>query len=480
MSSIEKGTLYVVISRLYFFLIGYIIYIALARFLLTPEQFGNYAIVIALVSIVVSILAIGIEQSISKFVSSDGKLAYTIKRKSIAALGAISLVAAIAFFLLAKPIALLLNDSSLAPLIEISSASIFLFSLYSVCTGCLNGLKDFGKYSLMTIIYNTFKALFILGFAFIGYGLFGAITGYVVAAFFALIAAMLIARFEKNEKAFEMRALLKFALPVTTFAAVINLWTDIDLFAVKAFSPLAEAALLSGYYAAATTISKLPQMIVVAFAAVLFPLVAGASAQNDARKIKFYISSALRYSLLVLVPIVFLFSSTAEQLIVLVYSAKYAGGAIALAILPFALAFFSLFLVLATSIMSAGKPKIATAIAASMLVLGFILNYSLIPIYGISGAALAALISMFLGFCIAAVYIYKKFGILMGAKSAMRIILAGAVVYAISMIWEASGLSLIAKYLLLLAIYAAILFALREFNAQDMAVLFNMLGRKAN
>ena len=64
MSSIEKGTLYVVISRLYFFLIGYIIYIALARFLLTPEQFGNYAIVIALVSIIVAVLASGIEQSI--------------------------------------------------------------------------------------------------------------------------------------------------------------------------------------------------------------------------------------------------------------------------------------------------------------------------------------------------------------------------------------------------------------------------------
>ena len=32
MASIEKGTLYVVASRLYFFLIGYIIYISLARF----------------------------------------------------------------------------------------------------------------------------------------------------------------------------------------------------------------------------------------------------------------------------------------------------------------------------------------------------------------------------------------------------------------------------------------------------------------
>lgn len=477
MSNIEKGTLYVVISRLYFFLIGYIIYIALARFLLSPEQFGNYAIVIALVSIVVSILAAGIEQSISKFVSARHELAYTIKRKALFALGAVSFAASVAFFLLAMPIALLLNDPSLAPLIEISSLSIFFFSLYSVCTGCLNGLKDFGKYSLMTVIYNTLKALFILGFAFVGYGLFGAITGYVVAAFFALAAALLVARFEKNEKKFEMQALLKFALPVTMFAAVINLWTDIDLFAVKAFSPVAEAALLSGYYAAATTISKLPQMVVVALAAVLFPLVSGTSAQKDERKTKFYISSALRYSLLVLVPIVFLFSSTAAPLIALVYSAKYAQGAIALQILPFALAFFSLFLVLATSIMSIGKPKIATGIAALMLAIAFAFNYALIPIYGIAGAALAALVSMFLGFCIAAIYIYKKFGILMSAISAARIIIAGIIVCALSVSFEASGLMLIAKYLLLLAIYAAILLAIKEINAQDRAVLLNMLRR---
>ncbi|MBS3057056.1 MAG: oligosaccharide flippase family protein [Candidatus Diapherotrites archaeon] len=480
MSSIEKGTLYVVISRLYFFLIGYIIYIALARFLLTPEQFGNYAIVIALVSIIVAVLASGIEQSISKFVAEKHELAYAIKRKALVALGAISLAASIAFFLLAKPIAFLLNDLSLAPLIEISAASIFLFSIYSVCTGCLNGLKDFGKYSLMAIIYNTFKALFILGFAFIGYGLFGAITGYVVAAFFALVAALLIARFEKKEMPFAFSKLLKFALPVTMFAAVINLWTDIDLFAVKAFSPVAEAALLSGYYAAATTISKLPQMIVVAFAAVLFPLVSGASAQNDARKAKFYISSALRYSLLVLVPIVFLFSSTAEQLIVLVYSAKYAQGAIALQILPFAIAFFSLFLVLATSIMSSGKPKIATGIAALMLALGFALNYAFIPVYGIAGAAFAALISMFLGFCIAAVCICKEFGVLMSAISAAKIIVAGIIVYALSISFEVSGMLLVAKYLALVALYAAILFAIREINAQDRAVLFNMLRRKAH
>ena len=478
-ASIERGTLYVVASMLYFFLTGYVIYIALARFLLTPEQFGSYAIVIALVSIIVAIFSSGIEQSISKFVSAKRELAYAIKRKSLALIGLVSFVAALAYFLSAGYIALLLNDLSLIPLIQISAAPIFFFSLYSIYTGCLNGLKDFAKYSLATFIYLTFKLIFILGLAFIGFGLFGAVAGYAVAAFFAVAAVALISRFEKNEKTFEMQKLLKFALPVTAFAIVIKFWIDIDLFAVKALSPIAEAAALSGYYAAATTIAKLPQVIVVAFSSVLFPLVAGTSAQNDEKKTKFYISSAVRYSLLVLIPIVFLFSSTSEQLIVLIYSAKYASGAIALAILPFALAFFSLFFILATAIMGIGKPRIATGIGAIMLALALLLNFLLVPAYGIFGAAFSALISMFFGFLISGIYIYKKFHILFNTKSTAKIVFAGIVVYFISFFWEISGLLLIAKYLALIAVYAAILFCVREFTERDKAVLQNMLGKGA-
>ena len=86
---------------------------------------------------------------------------------------------------------------------------------------------------------------------------------------------------------------------------------------------------------------------------------------------------------------------------------------------------------------------------------------------------------MLLGFLISGIYIYKKFHILFNTKSTAKIVFAGVVIYFISSFWEISGLLLIAKYLALIAVYAAILFCVREFTERDKAVLQNMLGKGA-
>ena len=100
MDSVEKGTFFVAISRFVFFFTGYIIYFVLGRFLLSPEEFGIYGIIISLFSVVTTILVTAIQQAVAKFVSEKEGMAEAVKRTALKLQFAIS----ISFLLLFLPL----------------------------------------------------------------------------------------------------------------------------------------------------------------------------------------------------------------------------------------------------------------------------------------------------------------------------------------------------------------------------------------
>ena len=83
MSSIEKSTLRLFIAFAIFAIGGYIVYVALGRFLLTPEQFGIYNLVIAFIGIIEVLMIYSIKQAVSKFVSETPEQAEIIKVKAL-------------------------------------------------------------------------------------------------------------------------------------------------------------------------------------------------------------------------------------------------------------------------------------------------------------------------------------------------------------------------------------------------------------
>jgi len=472
MGSVEKGTFWLVISNLVFFITGYAIYFVLGRFLLTPEQFGTYGLVIALFSTINMIMVTAIQQAVTKFVSEKEELEETIKRKTIKLQLAISTFIFIAYFLAAPFLAALFKDLSLTGLIQFSGLIFFSHPIYSIFSGCLNGLQKFRKLASLQISYSISKMLLIIVLVFFGFSVFGAVAGFVAASFFAVLLGMALVGFRKPRGQFDSKKIAAFATPLFAFALIQNLLFNVDLFAVKA---LAYGPELAGYYVAAQSIAKLPQIVVFAITFVLFPLVSSTTFRRQSDKTKFYISNAMRYSLLFIVPATALIAANSTELIALIYSSKYLPAGQALFILSFSTLFYALFLVLTTAISSSGKPKVSTAFGLIALITLLALSLILIPNYSIQGAALASLGATFFGFLTSFAYVLFKFEAFLSLKSFTRILVAGILVYAFSINIGMTGLLLLGELCLMVLLYAATLSALKELNKRDLSLFLKMV-----
>ncbi|MAG21794.1 MAG: hypothetical protein CL943_00615 [Candidatus Diapherotrites archaeon] len=473
MATIEKGSMYLLVSRIIFFLTGYLLYLALGRFLLTPEQFGVFGVVIGLVSITNVVLVRGIRQSVSKFVSAQREIAETVRAKAFQLQLGLSSIIFVAYVIAAPFLAAMFNDPSLTILIQISAVSVFFQPLFNVLRGYINGLKKFKEEAVLSIIARTLRLVLPIALALAGFSLVGVFGGIALAAALALAVAILIAGFPriKPGQVFASKTLLVFALPVIAFSFLQSLMMQLDVFFVKAL--VAEGA-QAGYYVAAVTLGKLPFEVVLTITLVLFPLVSETTFSQMIEKAKFYVMHSFRYALMFIVPAALIASVTAPQLISLFYGAKYGVGAEALSILLIAYIFFALFSIASTIIVASGHPKRMFLLGAAILLLDFALNSYLVPLFGIKGAAISSLVAMALAALVSLGFVFHRFRVF-PLRSALKIFIAAGVAMVPAILFPLSGGMLIVEYIVLMGVYAVLLFLLREIKPVDINVVKNAL-----
>ncbi len=472
---IERGTFLLVSSNGFSFAANYLIYFFLGRLLIGPELLGAYAVVISIVGIIEMVLVKSVQQSVSKFVSEDPSSVQIVRKSAALLMILFGFALFIAYFALSGLIAAAFGDTTLTPFIQLTALLLLLHPVFSVFMGCLNGLNLFATQSKLRAFYATLKLVLIVSLAYLN-GLAGAIAGFVLASFVSMLAGFFLTRSKAKPKAaaFNYGRFVAFMAPIFLFSIVLDLLTSIDLFAVKALSG-EQSGLLAGYYAAAATIAKIFPMVISAIAFAVFPLVSATTFQRNLQKTRFYISNTMRYCLLVIAPVAFLFASTPAELISLIYPERYLPGAAPLPILCFAFAIYTLFIVEATIIAAANRPRTAMAISIAALSTSAVLNALLVPTMLLAGAALATLAGSTVGLILAGIFLLHKFKTLVSAKSALKILAAGLVVFFVSINWGVSGLLLAAKYCVLLLLYAAILFLLRDLNKRDLRIFLNMI-----
>ena len=492
---------YLITSQFLFVITGYLIYVGLAR-MLSEESFGVYGVVIGVFTVINMVINLGIQQTVSKFVSEDTEHSYLIMKRLFKMIFIFSLVIMVLLFLTAPIIAYLLNDPSLTSLIQWSGLIIFFYALFTVYIGYFNGEKAFRKQGLYTILYIFLKTAGILSFVYFGFEVFGAIIGFIVATVLSFIIAFvaihkineskeLKERYQYVKHKLPLKKIADFALPLMGYAVVMYLVMYLDIFFVKALSPVSIANSNAGYYTAAQSLSRIPTFITNTFIIVVFPLIAASVSQNNASKSREYIRRSTRYTVAAVLPIAIAIMTTAEPLLTLFYSSKYVVAAGSLQILMFGLTFFALFTLLANIAAGSGKPKIALYISLSILVLISALSYFLVPLYGITGAAASASISFFLGMLIMSIYIYKEFKALIQLKSLLKILSAGIVMFIIGSVFNVvyssyqtifSSLFYLILYLgfvylILGLVYAGMLYFCKEIKKEDIN-LYNRIVRK--
>jgi len=466
-----KDTLYMIFAQMLFIASATAVHIGLGR-ILGPERYGEFGVITSLLTVLEVLLARGIRDSVTKYTAEFPERSPAIKRQGLVIGSIFGGLVFILYVSMAKPIALAFHDANLTRPLRISALIIPLISLSSVLIGHLSGKRLFGKRALAMNIQSLAKVAAVYILALMGFGLPGAVSGYVISHALALLAAFYFSREPRQESGpFPASKLFIFAIPIVGFSILLSVLTNLDIFFVKTLIKEGQAA---GFYTAALALTRAPYFVSYAFAVTLLPVISQLTSLNRLQEASRYINKSLRYLLILLVPLAFFTNGLSGPIIQLVYSSRYLPAAAPLNILIFGVTFLTFFSVLAAVINGSGQPKTSMALACAILPLDFLLNLLLIPRFGLSGAAAATTLTSLAGVIGAALIVQKKFGALMSGASFLKILLSSAVFIVIPRLWPASGWSLILYALGLFGIYLLLLVLLREITRDDLNLLRNL------
>lgn len=295
----------------------------------------------------------------------------------------------------------------------------------------------------------------------------------------------------------------------------------------------------AGLYGAALNIARIPYMGVIAVTFVIFPLISASTFAEDRAQTQAYIRTTFRYCLLLICGVGGLLALNSDAIIAGLYAAEYQAAAPALAILSASIIFFALYYVATTIMIGAGHPGWAVVIMTLSLVLSAGLNYAFVsdvhqqnvaaitwtpltpagpadtaqaavadalavaqnrtdfagtflfkgPQY-MRSAAIATTIAMVAGFLLALLWLWRRYQAGIPLATLARVTAALGVLGAVGWVaqlpaeWVARYGKLVflglvgAKMAVMGALFVGLLFAFREFGAQDMARLRAVIGKR--
>ncbi|MBS3126569.1 flippase [Candidatus Woesearchaeota archaeon] len=482
--SIGKGTFYLMIAEAVSLFSTYIIHIGLARYL-GPDAYGIFGVLMSLYLINNAFLGDGVPKAVSKYVAESKDKMQAIFHSSFKLQLLVAIFFCAAYVIFSEQLALVLHDISLKPYIIFLGFMVIPLSLIPLyANGYLNGLRLFRQQALIKIIYPLFRVAFTFIFIYLGFEMFGVLAGYLIALLFGLFLCWYFVKIKDSSHTqsdarspfpqFPLRTLLAFSIPVTAAALGLTLIRNVNVLFLKS---LMGDNILVGYYTAAATLSNVPYLIFSALPLALLPAISRSVAAQETALTKKYITQSVRYLLLLLLPMTLLVAATSKEIVTLFYSSAYTSAASVLGILIFSSMIMVFVTTLSSIVTGSGKPHIEMIFMFIIAGTVILLNFILIPLLGMIGAALSSLIASLFALIIAAAYIYKKWHALISFLSFFRIAFCSVILFFVASLWHFSGILIFVNYAILLLLYVLLLMLFGELRKEDVSLVQKIFKR---
>ncbi|MFH1663375.1 MAG: oligosaccharide flippase family protein [archaeon] len=397
------GTLSLFFANLIYMVFSYGVNIFLAK-TLGAANYGIYAVVVSLLSLVIIIFSSGVNGAVSKFISKNPEESEEIKSAGIKLSAFSGTILFIAYFLSADLIAQILNDPSLGNLIRMSSIMIPIYFFYPVFLGYFNGLKDYSKQAAITISYSITKFFIIVLLVLLGFSVLGAVIGFAIAPLSALILGLYYSKTKKATKSFNLIKILKLAIPITIFSFLFESSFTLGLFSVK--SILVQDYFV-GQYNAALQIARFPYYLTMALSGALFPVVSESFSNKKIVELKKNLSKTFKYFIIFILTTTIAIFVFSFQILTILFGREFAPASPSLQVLSLASIFVAMFYILCIILIGIEKEKYSVVIAFSVLILAWFSNLLLIPLFSLLGAAIATFVAFFSGSVIAGIIVLK-------------------------------------------------------------------------
>ncbi len=387
----------------------------------------------------------------------------------------VSCAAVLLVWLSAAPVARLLDEPRLAPLLRLLALDIPLYGLAQVHRDVLVGIGRFNRRALVSAGRWVSRLLLVVLFVQLGLSVSGALLGTIGASLVSLIIARLYVRPSLfGGSSFAARRLWGYAAPLFLSALAMQLLIKIDLWALKALGGTAGDA---GVYGAAQNLSLVLYIFALSFTPLLLSNLSHAVGSGDVDGARKLSRNAMRLVTLFL-PLAALTAGAAPEIVVLIYGRAFLPAAPVLFTLIFGAVAAVMVYVSAAILIAAGRPGWVLAVTWSLPLLAIGGHLVLIPRLGLVGAAVVTTAVATLGALGAVVAVYCAWRIAPPVATVARGILICVPAYGLAAWWSTSGPLLLVKLPVVIAVVGAAFALLGEFSRSEMASAGSLLLRR--
>lgn len=492
---LAKSSIFVFIGIFLSKVFMYLYRIVIARYY-GPEIYGLFSIALMVMGFFLAFASLGFSSGLARFIplyrgkKEKEKIKYLISlSKKVLFFSAI--FSAILLYFSSEFIAIkIFHNLELAFYLKLFSFLIPIQIFTDIYFGIIRSYERIKAYTFgVNIIQNIIKFIFVILFIYLGLKSYNAISfPYFLGVFSGLIFAYLYCRIKlpyiflksklSHKERFDLRkSLFSYSWPLILLAMAGTLMFWLDTFLIGYF----QGAYWVGIYNAAIPIAVLLLFASEIFMLMFFPLITRKLASKNIVIVKELSKQIVKWIFIINLPIAILMFLFPGAFINLFFGKEYLFASNALRLLVIAQFIFSLSAVSGSLLLSKGKSKIFLINIIFTAIINFILNFNLIPKYGINGAALATFISMIILSLLVIIENYHFNSILPFRRKMISIffisLIPSGILYWISRFININLIWLIIFGISFLIIYFGLIILTKSFDKNDLMILRKVFRR---
>ena len=381
--------------------------------------FGQYVTALLIVEILSIISRLGIDTALVRFISryvhkGASSLINQLFFKSIALVTLSAVVFNLLLLFFSDYIANFMNlDEEYLLIVSFSFIPLVLFHMN---TQAIRGLKQMMSFSFLNNVAITLFT-FILMVVLVAFSTSEKlpIYAYVMSVFVMTISSYFLWFFHRakivdskqnnSESELSTKALFKVSIPLLLGQSMMLIMGKVDLFMLANMTSSDKV----GIYNIALKLSMLAYMGLMAVNSIAAPKFSEIHSSGDIDALKKIVQQSTKTIFWVTFPVILLFLIFPDTILG-VFGDEFKLAAMALIILSISKMFSAISGSVGTFLQMVGKQNVFQNILIFTAIINIVLNYTLIPMYGIDGAAFASAISGVIWNVLMIIYIKKNFG----------------------------------------------------------------------
>lgn len=374
-------------SRFLASILGFISTVFIGR-ILGPSGLGTYYLVLSMIAWLGILTKIGVPDAITKRVSEgESKNAHTIAGVSISA-GLFSLIA-ICVFIFRE----LVNNYTGYPAAKFVVLLLLVNTARALVNAVLKGQQLVHISGIFNPIRTGTRSIVQITTLITGFGLVGLFAGYTVGYALVVVLGTYIVIRNSGPLSLPRCSHFRSIIAYAKFSWIGSLrtrafnWVDVSILGFFVSTSFV------GIYTAAWNIAVFLILFGGSLSQTLFPEMSSLSAENRQKKVSDLFETAIAFAGLILIPGLVGATLLGERLL-RVYGEEFSQGAVVLSVLVVATLVQGYQRQFTTTLNAIDRPDLSFRVNAVFILGNVVLNVSLIPFYGVVGAAVATAASV--------------------------------------------------------------------------------------